>query len=133
MSRRIVTSQFQKSGAAATTMDGYFDRVLKYVPADVVAAWITVRGLVMSRQDVSQATILWVALGVGIVFTILWTWKNTKVPGQPVAVTQIIVATAAFTVWVVALGSPPVAWDPLYGSLLLIAFTLFSGLIVPKE
>jgi hypothetical protein len=133
MSRRIVTAQHEAAVAAAPKLDSYFDRVIKYIPADVVAAWVTVRGLVASAQNVPKDTILWIAAAVGLVFTALWTYKNTKVEGAPPATTQIAVATAAFAVWVIALGNPPVTWNPLYGSLLLIAFTLFSGLIVPKE
>lgn len=138
MSRRIVTAQNQVAAAAAPKLDSFFDRVIKYIPADVVAAWVTVRGLVATAAaEVPKDTILWIAAAVGLVFTVLWTYKNTKEPGKPPATTQIAVATAAFAVWVFALGGEPVEsiewWEPLYGSLLLIAFTLFSGLIVPKE
>jgi hypothetical protein len=133
MSRRIITSQHQAAVAGAPKLDGFFDRVLKYIPADVVAAWTAVRGLVEAAQGVPKDTVLWIAAAVGLVFTALWTHKNTKVEGQPPAKTQIAMATAAFAVWVIAIGNPPVNWNALYGSLLLIAFTLFSGLIVPKE
>jgi len=133
MSRRIVTTQTQATTGAAQPLDSYFDRVIKYIPADVVAAWVTVRGLVIGAAGVPKQTVLWIAFAFLLAFTAYWTYRNTKVPDKPPATTQIIVATAAFAVWVIALGNPPVNWNALYGSLLLIAFTLASGVIVPKE
>jgi hypothetical protein len=66
----------------------------------------------------------------------LWTWRQTSLPGQPPALTQTAISTLAFGVWVFALGGPFnfQAWySPLYGSLLLIAFTLIVPLINPPE
>jgi hypothetical protein len=133
MSRRIVTAQTQSTAAAAQPLDSYFDRVIKYIPADVVAAWVTVRGLVIGAAGVPTQTVLWIAFAFLLLFTAYWTYRNTHEPGKPPATTQIIVATVAFAVWVIALGNPPVTWNALYGSLLLIAFTLVSGVIVPKQ
>jgi hypothetical protein len=133
MSRRIVTAQTQAAGAAAQPLDSFFDRVIKYIPADVVAAWVTIRGLVIGATNVPKETVLWIAFTFLLLFTAFWTYRNTKEPGKPTATTQIVVATVAFAVWVIALGNPPVTWNALYGSLLLIAFTLLSGVIVPKQ
>jgi small basic protein len=133
MTRRIQTTQMQATGEAPT-LDTYFDRVVKYIPADIVAAWVAVTGLVKSADNtVPKTTVLWVCFFVGIVLTAAWTWKQTNVGGLPAALKQIVVATIAFGVWVFALGAPFDALEwyrPLYASILLIGYTLAVGLIV---
>ena len=134
MSRRIVVSQLQATGSGG--VDGYFDRVVKYIPGDVVALWLTVSGLISSAADVPKSQLLWGAFVLGAVFTLLWTKWRTDQQGSATAKTQIIVSTVAFGVWVFALGGPfaDLAWyRPLYGSLVLIVCTVLFGRILPKE
>jgi hypothetical protein len=133
MPRRIVSEQFMAAGAGAT-VDGYFDRVIKYIPSDVVGAWVAVTGIIPAGQG--AGSILWIAFVSGTMITALWVWRQTEAPGRPTALTQIGVATVAFVVWVFALGGPfaTLLWyAPYLGSLALIAYTLVVGLIVPKE
>ncbi|MCK5521605.1 MAG: hypothetical protein KAI83_00600 [Thiomargarita sp.] len=137
MSRRIVTTQYQ-AASDEVRIDNYFDRIIKYIPADVIGAWIATVGIVSSfaASDTPKETILWVAFAVGIIFTAMWTWKQTTVQGKPVAVTQIIISIGAFIVLVFALGEPfaGLSWyDPGYGSLSLIFYALFVGMITPNE
>lgn len=134
MSRRIVTSRVQVIGGE-TKIDTYFDKVVKYIPADIVGAWVAVTGLVASATEPSEG-LLWAAFAIGLVLTALWVWRQTTMPGRPVAITQIIISTAAFGVWVFALGGPFASlefYSPLYGSLLLILYTLLVALINPTE
>lgn len=131
MSRRVVTTQLMGAGGG-TTVDTYFDKVVKYIPADIIAAWVTVTGLVKSAANVNVPTVMWLAFAMGVVLTPLWTWKQTSKDGAPPVRRQIAISTAAFVVWVIALGSPPFdGFNPLYGSLLLIGYTLVVGLIEP--
>lgn len=135
MARRIVTIQLQAAGAGGL-VDGYFDRLLKYIPADVVGAWVAASGIVASADGIPKDRILWISFGVGLAFTAIWTWKQTTFPSLRPAVTQISVASIAFVVWVFALGGPfaNLPWyKPVYGSLVLIAYTLLVALIVPSE
>src|SRR5712691_5268879 len=130
MSRRIITGQFQGQGGAAP-IDGYFDRVIKYIPADVIAGWTALTGLLAAASGAPSVVILWGAFGVFILLTAAWTWKQTSLPDQPPAVTQILVASAAFIVWVFALSGPfaLLSWyQPVYGAVLLIIFTIAVGL-----
>jgi hypothetical protein len=143
MPRRIISEQYQATAPEArATVDGYFDRVIKYIPSDIVGAWVAVKGIIPARQGAGTpagqgaGTILWIAFVFGTVITALWVWRQTKAPGHPTAVTQVGVATVAFVVWVFALGRPfaTLPWyEPYLGSLALIAYTLVVGLIVPKE
>jgi len=139
MGRRIRVAPPRAQAAAGVTppveFDSYFDKAVKYIPADIVAAWVAVTGLVSSARDVPRQTILWVAFGIGLLLTAWWTWKQAAAPGRRPPVTQAIISTGAFAVWVFALGGPfqHVPGQPLYGSLLLILYTLVVALIDPKE
>lgn len=135
MTRRVISNELQAAGG--TAIDGYFDRLIKYIPSDIVGAWIAVTGIIPSNgQGTNSSTILWVAFGFGVVITALWVWRQTELPGRPIAYTQIAMATVAFVVWVFALGGPFTTFEwyvSFQGSLALIAYTLLAGLIVPKE
>lgn len=130
MNRRVRSVQLQVGGAPAP--DTYFDKVVKYIPTDIVAAWIAVNSMVKAATGVPATTVMWIALLFGLFLTAAWTWKQTSASGAPIATKQIIIATAAFAVWVFALGTPFDSlnfYHPLYASLLLIAYTLAVGLI----
>jgi hypothetical protein len=137
MSRRITSSQYESTGQSQQ-IDGYFDRVIKFVPADIVGGWIAVSGVVPidTQSGKKSAPVMWLAFAFALILTALWTWKQTGGLEQRPAYTQIIVSSAAFCVWVCALG-PPFSFiggfQSYYGSLLLIGFTIASGMIVPKE
>ena len=135
MSRRIVVSQLE-STFPGTKIDTYFDKVVKYIPADIVGAWVAVTGLIRSASQVPTASLLWIVFIVGLVLTAIWTGKQTRASSKPLAKTQILVSTGAFLVWVFALGGPFESlsfYRPLYGSLLLIFYTLVTALIDPPE
>jgi hypothetical protein len=136
MPRRVITTQYLSTNAGS--VDTYFDRVVKYIPADVVAAWVAVGGIVKTMAN--PTAVLWVAFVVGVILAAAWTWKQTQIPGAatsappPTPYKQILIAAAAFVVWAIAIGPPfdklP-HYDPVYGSLLLIGFTLAVGLFDP--
>jgi hypothetical protein len=135
--RRILTEKLQAAGVAPE-VDTFFDRVVKYIPAEIVSAWVAVKGLIEAAATQSKQTVLWICLAVGVVFTALYMLKKTAVPGKPPAIAQTAIATGAFIVWVLALGEPFASWlgaanQALYGSLFLIFYTLAVGLITPKE
>jgi hypothetical protein len=131
MTRRVQTVQLQASGAGAPP-DGYFDKVVKYIPADIVAAWVAISALVKGATNVPVNTVLWISFVVGLVLTAWWTWAQTNVTGKPPAVKQIVISTLAFAVWVFAIGAPfdSLSWySTIYASILLIAYTLVIGRI----
>jgi len=137
MGRRIISSQ-QHSNTSVTpqSVDTYFDKLVKYIPADIIAAWTAVTGLIAGATKEPKSTLLWIAFAIGLIITALWIWRQTSVPQKPAAITQILVSTFSFAVWVFALGGPfaTMNWySPIYGSLILIAFTLIVPLINPKE
>ena len=135
MGRRIVSRRLE-SGTAKDTIDGYQDRVIKYIPADINAAWLALTGIVKSVTTIPQSSVLWALFGFLLILTPIWIWKQTSEAKKPPAVTQILVSTGAFFVWVFALGDPFTSlsfYQPVYGSILLILYTLIVGKIIPAE
>lgn len=141
MARRIREYALHAAGAPVPggDPDGYLDKIVKYVPADVIAAWTAVVAIIKGATGIPSGTVLLICCVVGLVVTYWWTLKSTETAGQPPATKQCIVATIAFLVWVLALGDlnvplaellkPVFAWNEVYPKLLLIAFTLVSGKI----
>src|SRR4051812_46239357 len=101
--RRIVSVQMHAAGRTGEAPDGFFDRIIKYIPADVVAGWVAVDGLTGGLN----AGMLWGLLVVFAALALLWTKKQTDVPGQPPAWRQSVIAAVSFLVWAFALQSGP--------------------------
>jgi hypothetical protein len=137
MSRRIVTTQLQ-STQGGPGADAYFDKVVKYIPADINAAWVLVTALIKTGDSATQPILFSVALGFGTLLTAAWTLKQTQARFKRPALTQTFIATGAFVVWVFALSDPLIqviipGYQALYGSLILVLYTLGVGLITPSE
>jgi hypothetical protein len=133
--RRIVASQRQAT-AGAVKLDTFFDRVMKYIPADIVGAWVALTGLVAGAAGIPTARVLWGVFAVMMAITFAWTLKQTAMEGAPPARMQAAISTGSFAVWVFALGGPfaSLSWyAPVYGSIVLILYTLVVGLVVPGE
>lgn len=140
-SRRVIGTGPQSN--AADSVDSFAAKVVKYIPADVVAAWITVSSLMKPASTSSASAtpdynVLWVIFVVFIVLTALWTWRTTQDPNRSLAKTQILVSTISFIVWVFALGGPfqsltAVSGRPYLGGIVLIIWTLIAGLIAPTK
>ena len=128
------------SVSAASDVDSYFDRLIKYIPSDIVAAWIFISSIFKaSKSTPSQPGLLtlWITFFVGIAFTALWTWFQTDKPAFPKPVAQTVITTIAFAVWAYALGGPFPEWipgfyKPVTGSLILVGYTLLVARFVPK-
>jgi hypothetical protein len=113
----------------AEKQDGFMDRLLKYIPAEIVAVYIFVEGLILSAGGTgSLSTLYWIVFIAFCILTPLYLWRIQRVT----KVTQIIISLVAFVVWVFALGGPFVllAWyKPIYGSVLLPIFTIAIAIV----
>lgn len=110
--------------------DSYFERLLRYVPADIVAAWVALDGI-FKEQSYHPLWLAWSVFAVLCVLTPLYIiYMKTDPPGLlPAKTFHWVASTFAFSVWVFALGGPfpsTFPWyQPIYGSVLLIMTTLF--------
>jgi len=103
--------------------DQFTDRLLKYVPAEVVVVYVFVEGLIRNApQDVPREKVLW---GV-FFFLLVGTWVYLVNVQHVSKKVQLSISTLAFAVWVFSLGGPfaSLSWyKPFYGSLLLPLYT----------
>lgn len=108
--------------------DDYQSRLLKYIPAEVVAVYLTLEGIVKSAAD-QQIWLLWVIFGLLLIGTPLYLWRVAKVPRK----VQLSISTIAFAVWIFALGGPFASqtwYEPVYGAILLPIYTFFVPIII---
>jgi hypothetical protein len=140
MSRRIITKEFHsiEGGAVGKGVDGYFDRLVKYIPADVVGLWLVGVGLIDTLLGATKTVVMLIFFFVCMGITVWWTNDQTKEPGKMSAKTQIGVASGAFAVWVIALQGADIhdvfSWyKPAIGSLLLLVYSTVVARKVPTE
>jgi hypothetical protein len=131
--------------------NSYLDRVRAYVPVEVIAFFIFVNALVMGATLRTVAGggpgtgvtvdgyVALIALIMGAVAAWLLTYVTSKVKNESRAASvQAVVSMFAFLVWSYAMGAKgyeviAVPIVPSVAGLLLGAFTLFSGLVVPVK
>jgi len=137
---RVITSRDLETVSAAKTVRGvpvpspdpYLSRLVKYIPAEIVGAYLVGEAAIAGISSPPPANLLWVWWGFLAALSPLWIAFATRTPGLPVAWFQTLVAPVAFTAWVFAMGGPfAVTWEypPAYGSLVLIASTLLIPLL----
>jgi hypothetical protein len=149
MGRRIITPtaietikglETTESIVGPQRIDGFWDRVIKNIPGDVVAGWTAILGLFGVSPgavgDLRTTNILWIMWAALTVVTFFWTYRQTKAPNLQPAWTQIFISTFAFVVWALALGVPfntlPF-YDSRIAASVLIVFTLGVAAVEPKE
>lgn len=135
MSRRIRTVSLQAAdGGPVDPPDGYTDRIVKLIPADVVAAWLAVTTAIKAAASPPGMRMLWIIFFVGLFFAAAWTWKKASAKGEDAPYIQTAVSTVAFFVWAYATGGgsplwPGAIYQPLTATLILVGFSLLSGLV----
>jgi hypothetical protein len=117
-------------------VDTYVDRIIKYIPTEIVAAWIAIKGIITGAAASSKDVAMWSCFVILAILTPFYIAKAAKLAGSPPPVLQAAISTGAFIVWCFALGAPfdtviNPANQSLFGSLLLIVYTLVIGLIIP--
>ena len=134
MGRTIISARdVQKFESTQTgkkqQIDKYTDRLLKYIPAEVLTLYLTLESILLANKP-DQVELHWGIFAFGIIATYLYLWRVLKVEKQ----LQIVISMLAFAVWVFATGGPFV--HPLgqenavfYGSLLLPAFTFLASMV----
>jgi hypothetical protein len=113
----------------AKVTDTYAEKLLKYIPADIVAAFIAIDG-VLKQGGNDPHWLNWAVFGGLLVLAPFYImFMKTEPVGFSVAkLFHCFAAALAFTVWVFALGGPfalSFSWyKPVLGSVLLIFTTL---------
>lgn len=120
-----------QTGASRLIPDDYKMRVIKYIPTEIVAAYVTLEGIIKATEK-APAGAYWMVFIILLVLTPIYMWRITEQSDQKPAWDQIIVSFFSFIIWVMALGGPfaTLSWyQPIYPALLLPIFTLVVPLI----
>ncbi len=112
--------------------DKYATRLLKYIPAEVVALFVSANGVVPTDLP-DRSTYQWIIFAFCVVATPVYLFFTARdeVKKKPIW-TQILLATIAFPVWAFALGGvfASLSWyQPFAGSLLLMGVTFIFGIV----
>ena len=115
--------------------DDYLSRVLKYIPSEIVMAYITIEGVLRTSYNpavwAERQMLLKLSLGVAATLTIttpLWLYRVMRVRRG----TQILLSTLSVPVWLFAMGGPFVLLDwyePAFGAIVLPLYTLIVPII----
>lgn len=111
--------------------DTYRDRLFKYIPAEIVTLHLGLTKIVAAATGAPHF-MYWVIFFAGLIGTPYYLRYIHNVTAR----TQLIVSTAAFVVWVFALGEPfsEIDWyQPVYAAVLLPIFTFFVAGISPTQ
>ena len=136
MAREVLTSkdikQLNEAGRVSrvpadstipAAKDQYLDRLLKYIPAEIVALYVFVLGIMQKLAGTGEAKVIqWIVFVVFCIFTWIYLCRILKVS----KIQQLIISVVAFIIWVFALGGPFALYNwynPVYGQILLPIFT----------
>jgi hypothetical protein len=86
-------------GKLTTSPDSYLNRLVKYVPTEVIALYLTLGSLSKSDPDATLA-IQSIAFAVCLIGTPLYLWRVNRVR----KVLQLSLSTASFVLWALTIG-----------------------------
>ena len=109
---------------AGILKDSYRERLLKYIPVEIVVLYVAVYGMayaMLAADPVFPLIARWILIG-GIVATPLYLLEAEHVTDW----VQLMVATAGFVLWGFALGVVPLSELPGYNQIVAsLAFPLY--------
>lgn len=140
MSREVITASDVKTARTARdaggelaagskrvpTEDKYADRLIKYIPAEVISVFLFTNGLLRTADKQippkTSEVLGWVIFGFLLIMTVVYLAGVLGVKKK----LQWLVAFVSFAVWVFSIGGPfaGLGWyHPIYGALLLPLYT----------
>ncbi len=115
--------------AAPVSVDTYMDRLIKYVPVEVIGCYLLLEGILRELfTDDSLKYALAVLFAVGLALT----WLVAKYVLDVERHAQIVVSMAAFAVWVFATGGwfkEVFSLQAGWGSIAVVGFGLLVGIV----
>jgi hypothetical protein len=134
-SKELARTEEPQEGKDITTIniegkDDYFNRLLKYIPAEIVGLYLTLVNIT-NTQSVAE-WISWLVFGVCLALTPLYLWRVLKVLKSA----QIVISTLSFVVWAYALGGPfeqSELFSNVFAAVLLPIYTVLIPIIKPEN
>ena len=128
-----------ETATAVTPKEGfnsYLDRLMKMIPAEVIALYLVGSGIIPKEQYVGL--VMWSVICLAGVI-LLRAYGTADAPAnKPTDWTHTIISAVAFVIWVYSLGGPFALFKvyiPWIGSLLVLVYTFFVPIFYkgPKE
>ena len=112
------------------SVDKKRDIILKYIPAEIVALYLTLFGIAKGAEaEIPFMEVTLIIFFIILVLTPFYLWFGMKVKEWK----QLLISTVAFGAWAFAMGGPFefFGWyHAVYGTILIVLFTFFIPLIV---
>jgi hypothetical protein len=127
--RGLPAADLSPPSNAVPNPDTYVQRLMKYIPAEVIAAYMTLAGILNSSQQKDDPTLHWIIFGVAVAGGVGYLRRT----GVRKAL-QLVLSILALIVWIYYLGGPfkAMGWhQELYAALLLPAYTFLVPLVEP--
>lgn len=123
MAREI--KSYNDADLAPSEVNSYKDRLLKLIPSEIIAAYITLHGLVKGIENEHEQALLFIIIGILFLITPFYLYKVSMVTKK----VQIAISSIGFLVWVFTT-NPPIEYiytipTAFLGSLVFILYTLF--------
>lgn len=133
--RSLSMAEEAPDSASSPARDDYVARIAKYIPGEVLAAYVAMLGFAngITGSTAAMTVTRWAIFGLCLACTPLYLAKQAR-PAQPFRL-HATLSTVAFCFWAYALGGPfeSMGWYvPAIGSIGLVAFTLVAGLFQPS-
>lgn len=128
-------SPVKETAPADNKVMDYLDKVSKLVPAEILAAYLTMFGLVESiKSATTQLVSMWIVFAAGSILTPIY--LNLAAEAGKPKTRHLILSTIAFLVWAYVTTGKTLsasfaadAYDPAVASIVLILFSVISGAI----
>lgn len=120
----------------AASNSHYLDRIIKYIPAEVIMLYLVLTGLVAMLDEPS----LWLdivifVVGVGAVVLHLLVHRKMN-NNDPITTIQVVISTCSFVIWVFALPGGFISefswYQSAYGAILLTIFSFVIAMVNPE-
>jgi FtsH-binding integral membrane protein len=122
---RVITAADAKADPKAEE-SSYLAKVVRYIPGEIVAAYLVAYNALAAAPNVPLETILWIVVGVLTLVTPFWILFATADPAKPRPYYQAVAAMVSFVIWAFAMQS---WYQPVYGFLMLILGTFLMPIL----
>jgi hypothetical protein len=122
------------SGSGGNKTSNQLEKVAKLIPSEVIAAYLAMFGFVpLVQNEGLHRAVFWIIFTICLIATPIYLNYQAE-KGRP-KFKHLLISTVAFIVWAyTTTGSTlvPTLFDAAMGSIILVAFSLFSA-VVPLD
>jgi len=112
---------------------GYFEKVAKLVPSEVIAGFLAMCGFVPTMAEGSRMMTYWIIFGFCLVLTPIY--LNYQAQDDKPKLVHLLISTVAFAVWAYVTKGDVLLekFDVSVAFIVLVAFSLVSAMIPLKK